>query len=121
MWYLGIYIDALEWVEMPNTRGMSQFADGGIVVTKAYSAGGNYINKMSDYCKGCHYKIKEKVGDDACPFNSLYWGFMVRHRERFEKNPRVGMVYRQWDKQDESVQTATVERAQWCIENIEAL
>ena len=120
-WYLGIYIDALEWVEMPNTRGMSQFADGGIVATKAYSAGGNYINKMSDYCKGCHYKIKEKVGDDACPFNSLYWGFMVLHRERFEKNPRIGMVYRQWDKQDESVQTATIERAKWCIENIEAL
>ncbi|PWQ99628.1 cryptochrome/photolyase family protein [Leucothrix arctica] len=120
-WYLGIYIDALEWVEMPNTRGMSQFADGGIVATKAYSAGGNYINKMSDYCKYCHYKIKEKTGESACPFNSLYWGFMVRHRERFEKNPRIGMVYRQWDKQEDSAQTAVIERANWCIENLESL
>ena len=120
-WYLGIYIDALEWVEMPNTRGMSQFADGGIVATKAYSAGGNYINKMSDYCKSCQYKIKEKVGEEACPFNSLYWGFMIRHRERFEKNPRIGMVYRQWDKQDGLAQAEVLERAEWCIENIEVL
>jgi len=120
-WYLGIYIDALEWVEMPNTRGMSQFADGGIVATKPYSAGGNYINKMSDYCKECHYKIKEKTGDSACPFNSLYWGFMIRHRLSFERNPRIGMVYRQWDKQQSSTQLAVLERAEWCIEHIDEL
>ena len=120
-WYLGIYIDALEWVEMPNTRGMSQFADGGLVATKPYSAGGNYINKMSDYCKTCHYQIKEKTSDMACPFNSLYWGFMVRHRSHFEKNPRIGMVYRQWDKQEQPAQLAVLERAQWCIEHIEQL
>jgi deoxyribodipyrimidine photolyase-related protein len=120
-WYLGIYIDALEWVEMPNTRGMSQFADGGLVATKPYSAGGNYINKMSDYCKTCHYQIKEKTTDQACPFNSLYWGFMVRQRPLFEKNPRIGMVYRQWDKQESSAQLAVLERAEWCIEHIEKL
>jgi deoxyribodipyrimidine photolyase-related protein len=120
-WYLGIYIDALEWVEMPNTRGMSLFADGGLVATKPYSAGGNYINKMSDYCKTCHYQIKEKTSEEACPFNSLYWGFMARHRPHFEKNPRIGMVYRQWDKKDEPDKLALLDRAQWCIDNIEQL
>ena len=69
-WYLGIYIDAIEWVEMPNTRGMSQWADGGWVATKPYCSSGNYINKMSDYCKNCHYNVKKKTGAKACPFNS---------------------------------------------------
>jgi len=120
-WYLGVYIDAIEWVEMPNTRGMSQFADDGIVATKPYTAGGNYINKMSDYCKNCHYKIKEKTGEQACPFNSLYWRFMTTHRKRLEKNPRIGMVYRNWDKQNTSVQQATLEQAEYFIDNIEQL
>ncbi|NNC96962.1 MAG: cryptochrome/photolyase family protein, partial [Gammaproteobacteria bacterium] len=75
-WYLGIYIDALEWVEMPNTRGMSQFADGGLVATKPYISSANYINKMGDYCKHCRFDPKQRVGDDACPFNSLYWRFL---------------------------------------------
>ena len=120
-WYLGIYIDAIEWVEMPNTRGMSQFADNGYVATKPYAASGNYINKMSDYCSDCHYKVKEKVGDKACPFNSLYWHFMVKHRQKFEKNPRIGMVYRNWDKQKKEIKTATLERAKWCLDHIEEL
>lgn len=120
-WYLGIYIDAIEWVEMPNTRGMSQFADGGWVATKPYSAGGNYVNKMSDYCKTCVYSVKEKVTENACPLNSLYWRFMVKHRDRLEKNPRIGMVYRSWDKQDNQTQEATLNRAEWCIDNIEKL
>jgi deoxyribodipyrimidine photolyase-related protein len=120
-WYLGVYIDAIEWVEMPNTRGMSQFADGGIVATKPYSASGNYTNKMSDYCKTCHYKVKDKVGDQACPFNSLYWYFMQKNRATLEKNPRIGMVYKNWDKQDSKIQTATLERARWCIDNLEEL
>ncbi|MEO0444128.1 MAG: cryptochrome/photolyase family protein [Pseudomonadota bacterium] len=120
-WYLGVYIDAIEWVEMPNTRGMSQFADGGIVATKPYTAGGNYIHKMSDYCQHCHYKVKEKVNDNACPFNSLYWHFMIQHRKQFEKNPRIGMVYRNWDKQAQEQQQATIQRARWCLKNIEKL
>ncbi len=99
-WYLGIYIDAIEWVEMPNTRGMCQFADGGIVASKPYTASGSYVNRMSDYCSGCHYKVKERVGETACPFNSLYWHFMHRHRDRFGNNPRIGMVYRNLDKMD---------------------
>jgi len=120
-WYLGIYIDAIEWVEMPNTRGMSQFADGGLIATKPYSASGNYVNKMSDYCKGCAYKVKEKVGDDACPLNSLYWHFMHRHRDSLATNPRIGMVYRNWDKQSPEVQQATLERGQWCLDNLHSL
>jgi deoxyribodipyrimidine photolyase-related protein len=120
-WYLGIYIDAIEWVELPNTRGMSQFADGGIVATKPYAAGGNYINKMSDYCKTCHYKIKEKTGEEACPFNSLYWRFMIKHREELSKNPRIGMIYRNWDKQDDAKKDAIIEHADNHIVNIESL
>ncbi|MFM7628345.1 MAG: cryptochrome/photolyase family protein, partial [Algoriphagus sp.] len=97
-WYLGIYIDAIQWVEITNTRGMSQFADGGIVGTKPYTSSANYIKKQGNYCSTCAYDADEKVGDRACPFNSLYWHFHVRHREKLEKNPRIGMVYRTWDK-----------------------
>ena len=120
-WYLGIYIDAIEWVEMPNTRGMSQFADGGLVATKPYVASGNYIHKMSDYCQHCHYQVKAKTGEQACPFNSLYWHFMTRHRPLLEKNPRIGMVYRNWDKQAPEQQQATLARAAWCLDNLEDL
>jgi deoxyribodipyrimidine photolyase-related protein len=78
-WYLGVYVDAIEWVEMPNTRGMSQFADGGLVASKPYAAGGNYINRMSDYCADCFYDVREKTGDKACPFNSLFWRWPETH------------------------------------------
>lgn len=120
-WYLGIYIDAIEWVELPNTRGMSQFADGGWVATKPYSASGNYVNKMSDYCEHCHYKVKEKSSDQACPFNSLYWHFMHTHRKRLANNPRIGMVYRNWDKQSKDSRKATLARANWCLQNLDKL
>ncbi|TFV95851.1 cryptochrome/photolyase family protein [Algoriphagus kandeliae] len=97
-WYLGIYIDAIEWVEITNTRGMSQFADGGIVGTKPYVSSANYIKKQGNYCDHCAYSHKEKVGEKACPFNSLYWHFYDRNRDKLEKNPRIGMAYRTWDK-----------------------
>lgn len=99
-WYLGIYIDAIEWVEITNTRGMSQFADGGIVGTKPYVSSANYIDKMSDYCKNCYYNKKVKYGDKACPFNSLYWDFYDRHADKLSNNPRIGMMYRIWEKMD---------------------
>lgn len=120
-WYLGIYIDAIEWVEMPNTRGMCQFADGGLVASKPYTASGSYINRMSDYCSGCHYKVKERVGDTACPFNSLYWHFMHRHRDRFGKNPRIGMVYRNLDKMDDDTRDAILGHAGTLLENLDSL
>lgn len=90
-WYLAVYADAYEWVEMPNTRGMALFADGGIVGSKPYAASGAYINKMSDYCAGCAYDVKDAVGDRACPFNALYWDFIARHAERFAGNQRMAM------------------------------
>lgn len=120
-WYLGVYIDAIEWVEMPNTRGMSQFADGGLIASKPYTASGSYINRMSDYCTGCHYSVKEKVGDTACPFNSLYWHFMDRHKDRFSSNPRIGMVYRNLEKMDSELREKTMRRANWLLENLNSL
>jgi len=120
-WYLGIYIDAIEWVEMPNTRGMSQFADGGLIASKPYTASGAYINRMSDYCSGCHYKVKEKVGETSCPFNSLYWHFMHRHRDKFGRNPRIGMVYRNLDKMEDSLREQVFERAEAILENLDSL
>lgn len=97
-WYLGIYIDAIQWVELTNTRGMSQFADGGLLATKPYVSSASYINKMSDYCSGCKYNHKLKTEENACPFNSLYWDYYERNREKLQKNPRIGMMYRVWDK-----------------------
>ena len=97
-WYLSVYIDAFEWVELPNTLGMSQFADGGIIASKPYVSSGAYINRMSDYCGGCAYKVGQKTGEGACPFNALYWDFLDRHRPRFARNARMGQMYRTWDK-----------------------
>lgn len=99
-WYLGIYMDAIEWVEITNTRGMSQFADGGIVGTKPYVSSANYIHKMGDYCSNCHYDRKAKYGEKACPFNSLYWDFYDRHSDKLSNNPRIGMMYRVWGRMD---------------------
>lgn len=99
-WYLAVYADAYEWVEAPNTVGMSQFADGGIVASKPYVSSGAYIDRMSDYCRGCHYRVKDKTGDKACPFNLLYWHFLIRHRDRFEGNPRMAQIYRTFDRMD---------------------
>lgn len=93
-WYLSVYADAFEWVEMPNTRGMATFADGGIVGSKPYAASGAYINRMSDYCGGCRYDVKGKSGEGACPFNRLYWGFLERNRARLAGNARLAMPYR---------------------------
>jgi len=97
-WYLAVYADAYEWVEAPNTIGMSQFADGGLLGSKPYAASGNYINKMSDYCAGCRFDVKQKTGPDACPFNPLYWDFLLRNEAVLRGNPRLGQVFRTWDK-----------------------
>ena len=97
-WYLGIYIDAIEWVEAPNTLGMSQFADGGQISTKPYVSSASYINKMSDYCKGCRYNHRQRIGPDACPFNALYWNFYSSHRDLLDTNQRVAMTYKSLDR-----------------------
>jgi len=110
-WYLGIYIDAIEWVEITNTRGMSQFADGGIVGTKPYVSSAAYIDKMGDYCSKCFYDKKEKLTDNACPFNTLYWHFYNRNRSKLARNPRIGMMYSTWDRMDEDKKAAIIEKA----------
>ncbi|MHA6264896.1 cryptochrome/photolyase family protein [Arenibacterium sp. CAU 1754] len=97
-WYLAVYADAYEWVEAPNTIGMSQFADGGLLGSKPYAASGNYINKMSDYCNGCAYDVKRKTGEGACPFNPLYWDFLDRNQSKLRDNPRMGQMYSLWDR-----------------------
>ncbi len=93
-WYLAVYADALEWVEMPNTLGMAVFADGGKMASKPYAASGAYINRMSDFCGGCFYSVAEKTGPRACPFNILYWAFLIRNERRLRANPRMAMPYR---------------------------
>ncbi|PIZ34049.1 MAG: cryptochrome/photolyase family protein [Alphaproteobacteria bacterium CG_4_10_14_0_8_um_filter_37_21] len=97
-WFLIVYADAFEWVELPNVTGMILFADGGFLGSKPYASGGNYINKMSNYCKNCHYSIRTKNGPKACPFNYLYWDFLSRNREKLEKNNRIGMMYKTYDR-----------------------
>ena len=100
-WYLSVYVDAVEWVELPNTLGMSQFADGGILTSKPYVASGNHIKRMSNYCLHCRYNPKQPVGEDACPFTALYWDFLIRHRERFTNHPRAGVQWRHLWRVDE--------------------
>ncbi len=101
-WYLVVYADAYEWVELPNVAAMILYADGGKLASKPYAASGNYINKMSDYCRECRYSPSKKTGEDACPFNPLYWHFMDRHRELLEQNHRIGRIYATWDRMDEA-------------------
>ncbi len=110
-WYLAVYSDAFEWVEMPNTLGMSQFADGGVLASKPYAASGNYINRMSDYCSNCRYDVKDRTGPDACPFNPLYWDFLERNREKLGRIPRLAQVYRTWDRMPDETRRAYRTRA----------
>lgn len=103
-WYLAVYADAYEWVELPNTIGMSQFADGGVVASKPYAASGSYINRMSDYCGSCRFDVKQRTGEDACPFNALYWNFLANQRDKLGDNPRMGPMYRTWERFGEDEQ-----------------
>ena len=120
-WYLGIYIDAIQWVELPNTRGMSQFADGGVIATKPYVSSANYINKMSNYCKGCHYDHKKKTGENACPFNSLYWNFLLRHEDKFADNGRMNMMYSLVNRKSAEEKEALIKQAESYLRKIDEL
>lgn len=111
-WYLVVYADAYEWVELPNVTGMILFADGGKLASKPYAAGGAYINKMSDYCKNCRYDVQQKTGSGACPFNYLYWDFLMRNRGRLDKNPRLAMSFRTLDKMTPDKIKATQDSAE---------
>ena len=107
-WFLVVYADAYEWVELPNVSGMVLFADGGYLASKPYAAGGAYINRMSNYCKNCHYNVNQKSGETACPFNYLYWDFLARNRTKLQDNARLGMMYRSLDRMD-ATKKATIQ------------
>lgn len=119
-WYLAVYADAYEWVEAPNVVGMSQFADGGVVGSKPYVSSGAYIDRMSDHCKSCHYKVKDKTGARACPFNLLYWHFLMRHRDRFASNPRMAQMYRTWDRMAEDRRATVLAEGDALLERMSA-
>ena len=116
-WYLGVYVDAIEWVQLPNTRGMSQFADAGIIATKPYISSGSYINKMSNYCESCHYNKNNKLSKDACPFNSLYWNFLDDKKEQLKNNFRMRMMYNVLDKMNIEDVKKIKEKAKHIIEH----
>lgn len=101
-WYLAVYVDAVEWVELPNTLGMSQYADGGVMASKPYIASGKYIQRMSNYCQNCKYRPEQATGEEACPFTTLYWDFVRRHRSLLKGNPRLGAQLKNWDSMDKA-------------------
>jgi deoxyribodipyrimidine photolyase-related protein len=118
-WYLAVYADAYEWVELPNTLGMSQFADGGMLASKPYAASGAYINRMSDYCGNCRYDVKQRTGPDACPFNSLYWDFIARNEKKLRGNPRMAMPYKNWERMAEHDKIALRAQAKQFLERLD--
>jgi deoxyribodipyrimidine photolyase-related protein len=105
-WYLAVYVDAFEWVELPNTLGMALFGDDGMMASKPYAASGKYIQRQGDHCKQCRYSPGKATGEGACPFNAMYWGFLARHQHRLEQNPRMGLVFANWNKKPGSEKTA---------------
>jgi deoxyribodipyrimidine photolyase-related protein len=117
-WYMVVYADAYEWVELPNTHGMAIYADGGIMASKPYAASGAYIDKMSDHCKGCHYKVKVKNGPEACPFNYLYWDFVMRNADTLQGNPRMGMIYRSLERTSDERRAAIKSDAESFFRNL---
>ena len=117
-WYLIVYADAYEWVEMPNTIGMSQFADGGLLASKPYAASGAYINRMSDYCQSCAYDVKARTGAKACPFNALYWHFVARNLDRFTKNPRMVQVVRGYERFSAAEKSAITKSASTFLQSL---
>ncbi len=119
-WYLAVYADAYEWVELPNTHGMALFADGGVMASKPYAASGAYIDRMSDYCGGCRYDPAVKVGPKACPFNPLYWHFIARNRDALARNPRMAMPYRSLDAMTPAKREAILTQAQAFLDGLDA-
>ncbi len=119
-WYLAVYMDAFDWVELPNTLGMVMHADGGYLGSKPYCASGRYIQRMSDYCGACQYRVERAVEDDACPFNSLYWHFLMRHRQQLADNPRLAMVYRNLQGLPESRRQALWQRGETLLARLDA-
>jgi deoxyribodipyrimidine photolyase-related protein len=118
-WYLEVYADAYEWVELPNTLGMSQFADGGLLASKPYASSGAYIDRMSNYCGACRYDVKQRIGPQACPFNALYWDFLSRNRDKLGNNQRLAMPYRNWDRMDDTARSALKKQAREFLQTLD--
>ncbi|RCK47223.1 cryptochrome/photolyase family protein [Thalassospira profundimaris] len=110
-WYLAVYIDAFEWVELPNTLGMALYADGGTMASKPYAASGKYIDRMSDYCQGCPFNPRKNIGSDACPFNALYWHFLDRHADVLGNNARLRMPYQNWARMKDADKESLIAQA----------
>lgn len=120
-WYLAVYADAFDWVELPNTLGMVMFADGGMLASKPYAATGKYIQRMGDHCQRCRYRVDQRTGDDACPFNALYWDFLARHVDTLAGNPRMTMMLRNVERLKPADKAAITRRANWIRDNPDAL
>ncbi|MBU1312168.1 MAG: cryptochrome/photolyase family protein [Gammaproteobacteria bacterium] len=120
-WYLAVYADAYEWVELPNTLGMALFADGGVLASKPYAASGAYINRMSNYCKHCAYNVKRTTEADACPFNALYWDFLQRNQAVLAQNPRLTLAYTNWHKRSDTDKAAILAKAADTLIKLEQL
>ena len=110
-WYLAVYVDAFEWVELPNTLGMALHADGGLMASKPYAASGKYIQRQGNHCAACRYSPTQMTGEGACPYNSLYWRFIDRNLEQLEGNGRMGLVLNNWKKRDHAEKRAILEWA----------
>jgi deoxyribodipyrimidine photolyase-related protein len=117
-WFLAVYVDAFEWVELPNTLGMALHADGGIMASKPYAASGKYIQKQGNHCAQCRYSPSKTTGKDACPYNSLYWRFIDLHRDKLERNGRMGLILNNWKKRSESDQRAIIDWGERTLETV---
>jgi len=120
-WYLGIYMDAIQWVQIANTRGMSQFADGGLTATKPYLCSASYIKRMSNYCKACFYNPEEKFSERACPWNTLYWNFFIKHQDKLSKHPRLSLIYKHLDNMLPEEKDKIIQKAEILIFNLNKL
>jgi deoxyribodipyrimidine photolyase-related protein len=120
-WYLAVYVDAVEWAELPNVAGMALYANGGRFTSKPYVASGAYIKRMSNYCSGCRYKPEEKTGAEACPTTTLYWHFLIKHYDTFSRNPRTALMTKNVDRFAPEVVTAIQTQAQYLLNNINAI
>jgi deoxyribodipyrimidine photolyase-related protein len=120
-WYLAIYVDAIEWVELPNTAGMALFANGGRFTSKPYIASGAYIKRMSNYCNSCKYKSDIRFGETACPMTTLYWNFLIKHRAQFEASPRTRLMTANLNKISQEDQDQIALHAQQLLHNLDQL
>lgn len=120
-WYLAVYVDAVEWVELPNTAGMALFANGGRFTSKPYVASGAYVKRMSNYCQGCRYEPETRLGPNACPLTTLYWNFLDQHEASFASNPRTALMVKNLQCMPSDERVLLRERAQTILQNLDAL